>query len=206
MHACTSDVHEIFSHLLLSVQVHHIYICDYHKNFILNFRLKRKRQNSEMEDSSDNEFNAPEVRITIQCFVICKLMQLILFTAFVADDISGCRVPWMTRKSYDNIRSWCCLTEQDNVKLLVDALHFIHSCLQIDFYSMPVNTLRRFKKHYKLPSRPGLTKAQLADVSAAACCCCMHFIFLVMLQLFFFVTSLAHSMIIRCTNTSVYCM
>ena len=80
------------------------------------------------------------------------------------------------------------------MKLLIDALHFIHSCLQIDFYSMPVNTLRRFKKHYKLPSRPGLTKAQLADVSAAACCCCMHFIFLVMLQLFFFcdVTSSQH--------------
>ena len=30
---------------------------------------------------------------------------------------------------------------------------------------MPVNTLRRFKRHYKLQARPGLTKAQLADVS-----------------------------------------
>ena len=28
-----------------------------------------------------------------------------------------------------------------------------------------VNTLRRYKKHYKVPSRPGLNKAQLADVS-----------------------------------------
>ena len=32
-----------------------------------------------------------------------------------------------------------------------------------------VNTLRRYKKHYKVPSRPGLNKAQLADVSASNC-------------------------------------
>ena len=30
---------------------------------------------------------------------------------------------------------------------------------------MPVNTLRRYKRHYKLQTRPGLNKAQLADVS-----------------------------------------
>ncbi len=36
---------------------------------------------------------------------------------------------------------------------------------QIDFFQMPVNTLRRYKRHYKLQTRPGLNKAQLADVS-----------------------------------------
>ena len=36
---------------------------------------------------------------------------------------------------------------------------------QVDFFQMPVNTLRRYKKHYKLQTRPGLNKAQLADVS-----------------------------------------
>jgi len=31
---------------------------------------------------------------------------------------------------------------------------------------MPVNTLRRYKRHYKLMTRPGMNnKAQLADVS-----------------------------------------
>ena len=35
----------------------------------------------------------------------------------------------------------------------------------IDFFQMPVNTLRRYKRHYKLQTRPGLNKAQLADVS-----------------------------------------
>ena len=35
---------------------------------------------------------------------------------------------------------------------------------QIDFFQMPVNTLRRYKRHYKLPARPGMNKAQLSDV------------------------------------------
>ncbi|XP_013396136.1 histone deacetylase complex subunit SAP30 homolog isoform X2 [Lingula anatina] len=34
---------------------------------------------------------------------------------------------------------------------------------EIDFFQMPVNTLRRYKRHYKLQTRPGLNKAQLAD-------------------------------------------
>ena len=28
-----------------------------------------------------------------------------------------------------------------------------------------MNTLRRYKRHYKIPARPGLNKAQLVDVS-----------------------------------------
>ena len=36
---------------------------------------------------------------------------------------------------------------------------------EINFFQMPVNTLRRYKRHYKLQTRPGLNKAQLADVS-----------------------------------------
>ena len=36
---------------------------------------------------------------------------------------------------------------------------------EVDLYQLQVNTLRRYKKHFKIPSRPGLNKAQLADVS-----------------------------------------
>ena len=36
--------------------------------------------------------------------------------------------------------------------------------LQIDFFAMPVNTLRRYKRYYKLQTRPGMNKAQLAEV------------------------------------------
>ncbi|CAG5123589.1 unnamed protein product [Candidula unifasciata] len=39
--------------------------------------------------------------------------------------------------------------------------------MEIDFYQMPVNTLRRYKRYYKLPTRPGLSKAQLADAVAS---------------------------------------
>lgn len=34
---------------------------------------------------------------------------------------------------------------------------------EIDFFQMPVNTLRRYKRHFKLLTRPGMNKAQLAD-------------------------------------------
>ena len=31
---------------------------------------------------------------------------------------------------------------------------------------MPVNTLRRYKRHYKLQTKPGLNKTQLSEVSS----------------------------------------
>jgi histone deacetylase complex subunit SAP30 len=36
---------------------------------------------------------------------------------------------------------------------------------EVDLFQLQVNTLRRYKKHFKISSRPGLNKAQLADVS-----------------------------------------
>lgn len=36
---------------------------------------------------------------------------------------------------------------------------------EVDFYQLQVNTLRRYKKYYKVATRPGINKAQLADVS-----------------------------------------
>lgn len=39
------------------------------------------------------------------------------------------------------------------------------SFLQVDLFQLQVNTLRRYKRHYKLQTRPGLNKAQLAEVS-----------------------------------------
>ncbi|RZF40910.1 hypothetical protein LSTR_LSTR010994 [Laodelphax striatellus] len=35
---------------------------------------------------------------------------------------------------------------------------------EVDLYQLQVNTLRRYKRHFKVPTRPGLNKAQLADV------------------------------------------
>lgn len=37
---------------------------------------------------------------------------------------------------------------------------------EVDLYQLQVNTLRRYKRHFKIPTRPGLNKAQLADVSS----------------------------------------
>lgn len=37
---------------------------------------------------------------------------------------------------------------------------------EVDLYALQVNTLRRYKKHYKIATKPGLNKAQLADIVA----------------------------------------
>ncbi|XP_030766559.1 histone deacetylase complex subunit SAP30 homolog [Sitophilus oryzae] len=34
---------------------------------------------------------------------------------------------------------------------------------EVDLFNLQVNTLRRYKRHYKVPMRPGLNKAQLSD-------------------------------------------
>ncbi|KAK3699935.1 hypothetical protein QZH41_016597 [Actinostola sp. cb2023] len=38
-----------------------------------------------------------------------------------------------------------------------------HDSPDVDFCSLQVNTLRRYKRHYKLQTRPGLNKAQLVE-------------------------------------------
>ena len=37
--------------------------------------------------------------------------------------------------------------------------------LDVDLYQLQMNTLRRYKKHFKVPVRQGMNKMQLADVS-----------------------------------------
>lgn len=41
---------------------------------------------------------------------------------------------------------------------------FGHFSPQVDLFQLQVNTLRRYKRHYKIQTRPGLNKAQLAEV------------------------------------------
>lgn len=36
---------------------------------------------------------------------------------------------------------------------------------EVDLFQLQVNTLRRYKRHYKVNTKPSLNKAQLADVS-----------------------------------------
>lgn len=36
--------------------------------------------------------------------------------------------------------------------------------LDVDLFQLQVNTLRRYKKYFKVPTRPGMNKAQLAEV------------------------------------------
>uniref|UniRef100_A0A671FDH1 Histone deacetylase complex subunit SAP30L n=1 Tax=Rhinolophus ferrumequinum TaxID=59479 RepID=A0A671FDH1_RHIFE len=80
--------------------VRHLYICDFHKNFIQSVRNKRKRKTSDDGgDSPEHDTDIPEV----------------------------------------------------------------------DLFQLQVNTLRRYKRHYKLQTRPGFNKAQLAEVGRQSC-------------------------------------
>lgn len=38
---------------------------------------------------------------------------------------------------------------------------------QVDFFQLQMNTLRRYKRHYKLQLKPGTNKIQLVEVSAS---------------------------------------
>ncbi|KAG7217184.1 hypothetical protein INR49_027725 [Caranx melampygus] len=84
--------------------VRHLYICDFHKNFIQSVRNKRKRKTS--DDGGESRI------MTLKC-------------------------PSSPRGLFT-----------------------------VDLFQLQVNTLRRYKRHYKLQTRPGLNKAQLAEVRA----------------------------------------
>ena len=43
--------------------------------------------------------------------------------------------------------------------------------LQVDFLQLQMNTLRRYKRHYKLQLKPGTNKIQLVEVCM---CVCVH--------------------------------
>lgn len=94
---CWMLFHSIFFDCFFTTsgsQVRHLYICDFHKNFIQSVRNKRKRKTSDDGgDSPEHDTDVPEV----------------------------------------------------------------------DLFQLQVNTLRRYKRHYKLQTRPGLNKAQLAE-------------------------------------------
>lgn len=62
-----------------SLQVSHIYICDYHKNVIHNVRSKRKRKDSEDDRGSlEGDEEIPEVNLIKLLFIYCLTLLLII--------------------------------------------------------------------------------------------------------------------------------
>ena len=60
---------------------------------------------------------------------------------------------------------------------------------EVDLFQLQINTLRRYKRHYKVPTRPGLNKAQLAEVLFTF----IHFIIIILIAfLGFFKTLMRH--------------
>lgn len=116
-------------------QVRHLYICDFHKNFIQSVRNKRKRKTSDDGgESPDHDVEVPEVTWTPMFKSQLKIGSKELW---VGQAVGG-------------------MTRSDPVCVCVS--------LQVDLFQLQVNTLRRYKRHYKLQTRPGLNKAQLAEV------------------------------------------
>lgn len=72
---CWMLFHSIFFDCLFTTsdsQVRHLYICDFHKNFIQSVRNKRKRKTSDDGgDSPEHDTDVPEVRGLFCQFVAC---------------------------------------------------------------------------------------------------------------------------------------
>ncbi|CAL4082234.1 unnamed protein product, partial [Meganyctiphanes norvegica] len=83
--------------------------------------------------------------------------ELRLCEALVASSADCTDHPNVHSKGVDQSRSWRS-AESDLIRIDL----FEH--LEIDIYRLQVNTLRRYKRHYKIPTRPGLNKAQLVDI------------------------------------------
>lgn len=47
-----------------------------------------------------------------------------------------------------------------------DSAEMVGICPEVDLVQLQMNTLRRYKRHYKVSARQGLNKPQLAEVSA----------------------------------------
>lgn len=77
-----------FSHLF--PQVRHLYICDFHKNFIQSVRNKRKRKTSDDGgESPDHDVEVPEVTAseTLIIIMMLKLCCPSIQVSFLAFDV-----------------------------------------------------------------------------------------------------------------------
>lgn len=105
---------------------------------IQSVRSKRKRKDS------DDDTEMSEVRIKFSFSF--PSIQTIAFRFILFDvHVQNVNVLW----SYVTSNFW--------------PVVLVHA-MQVDFCQLQVNTLRRYKRHYKLQTRPGLNKSQLVEV------------------------------------------
>ncbi|XP_072371862.1 histone deacetylase complex subunit SAP30L isoform X1 [Scyliorhinus torazame] len=118
--------------------VRHLYICDFHKGFIQSVRNKRKRKGSDDDggDSPDHDAESPEFSLLLND----PLLELHALPA---------KPPF-------------CHSPVIPLDELLPITHLIEY-VKVDLFQLQVNTLRRYKRHFKLQTRPGLNKAQLAE-------------------------------------------
>ncbi|KAK2494056.1 hypothetical protein MC885_020601 [Smutsia gigantea] len=113
--------------------VRHLYICDFHKNFIQSVRNKRKRKTSDDGgDSPEHDTDIPE-----DVYLDFRLLSMLGVPSSV--------------------------TTPPKLNLIISFLDHCYSISLCPLISLQVNTLRRYKRHYKLQTRPGFNKAQLAE-------------------------------------------
>lgn len=78
---------------------------------------------------------------------------------------SRCRSSWGSTHLYTYMWNGilCSVFLSTNVHTVGKRFVCVYVC-QVDLFQLQVNTLRRYKRHYKIQTRPGLNKAQLAEV------------------------------------------
>lgn len=97
------------------------------------------------------------------------IMMFVLYLV-VLFSVYGCDDPVSPQRSPLRVCSKSLKCFQDGWKVAYIKIHWLTAflcllCVQVDLFQLQVNTLRRYKRHYKLQTRPGLNKAQLAEVT-----------------------------------------
>lgn len=138
----------------------HIYICEHHKNMIQSVRSKRKRKDS------DDETEMTEVRFMMfSYFFLCFSFYFFYFFY----DLSSYRALRLIPRPSEPLNHYS-IWHFSLVYVMLTRVEFLFLCVifrlyaQVDFCQLQVNTLRRYKRHYKLQTRPGLNKSQLVEV------------------------------------------
>lgn len=123
---------------------------------IQSVRSKRKRKDS------DDETEMTEVR-----FMMFSYIFLCFFFFFmISQSYRALRLIPRPSEPLNHYSIW----HFSLVYVMLTRVEFVFLCVifrlyaQVDFCQLQVNTLRRYKRHYKLQTRPGLNKSQLVEV------------------------------------------
>ncbi|XP_015791066.1 histone deacetylase complex subunit SAP30 homolog [Tetranychus urticae] len=125
----------------------HVYICDHHKNMIQSVRscVKRKRKDS-CEDENGTNSN--------DCYSFADRNNP-LSSAISGPSNGSTPIRGMNTNNLGNSGSG-----KNDLPSSANS----EELPQVDLSTLQINTLRRYKRHYRIQTSPGINKSQLAEV------------------------------------------